>query len=459
MCWSPVYALLMLTSTTITYISGFAIEKVRTLASDESEKKKFEKISVFFSFFLNLSILFFFKYFNFFNDSIRNALAHFNITWSLNNFDILLPVGISFYTFHALGYTLDIYRGEVKHERNFGKYALFVAFFPQLVAGPIGRSTQLLAQFSENHKFDIDRIKSGMMLILWGLFQKIMIADRLSILVNTVYNNPSQHTGFEIVIATVFFSFQLLCDFSAYTDIATGTSKIMGIDLVRNFNKPYFATSIKDFWRRWHMSLSTWFRDYLYFPLGGSKHGINKTYRNIFIVFVVSGLWHGASWTFVIWGALHGIYQILAMASSKYTDMLIKKLQIDPGGASLKIFNTILTFSLVSFTWIFFRANNFHDAIILVTNIFKLSNVHVLFTDDLYKLGLNDFEFRLSVLLILTLCIVNYFQSTESVIRVYIMKLWPPFQWVLCTAVVLFMLVYGIYGNTYNAAQFIYFQF
>ncbi len=457
MCWNPVYALLMLTSTFITYLCGIFIDSIRNSKSGDTSRKNIEKTIVIAGLCINLLILFFFKYFNFFNESFQYVWNSLGMSWKMNNFDLILPVGISFYTFHALGYIIDVFRGDYKPEKNFIKYALFVSFFPLLVAGPIVRASQLLPQFYEAHKFDIQRVWSGLLLILWGIFQKLMIADRLSILVNTVYNDVNHYQGFQFVIATVFFSFQILCDFSAYTDIAKGASQIMGINLIDNFNKPYFATSIKEFWRRWHISLSTWFKDYLYFPLGGSRNGKIQTYRNIMVVFLVSGLWHGANLTFLIWGGLHGFYQVLAMISKKYTNIIIDKLQIIRQGFSLKIFNILTTFILVNLAWIFFRANNFNDALFIYKNLF-VTNFEVLFTENLYKMGLDIFEFRISLLLIVLLIGVNFIQTKIS-IRQFIMNLWLPIQWAICILSILSILVYGIYGNNYDASQFIYFQF
>lgn len=351
---------------------------------------------------------------------------------------------------------MDVYRGKSPVEYNFARYALFVAFFPKLVAGPIERATHLLPQFESSQKFNYENLRSGLMLILWGLFQKIMIADRLAILVNTVFNDVERYRGFQFVVAVVFFSFQILCDFSAYSDIAIGASKILGFDLLKNFERPYFSKSIKEFWRRWHMSLSSWLKDYLYFPLGGSKEGTWKTYRNIMIVFVVSGLWHGANWTFLVWGALHGVYQILSMVLSKANNDFVERVKLKDT-FSLKLMNVMVTFSLVAFAWIFFRANTFSDARYILDHIF-IFNPKVIFTDELYKLGLDANEFRLSVLLISLLLGVQYVQRSTG-IRNEISKWWLPMRWAVYIGAILTILIYGIYGNTYDASQFIYFQF
>lgn len=298
MSWNPKYIFLILTTIIITYFSGIGISKAHKKGSI-IEKKFFATVSIA----LNLMILFFFKYFDFAIDSINRSLQMGDFKLLNPTFDVLLPVGISFYTFQALSYTMDVYRDEnFKVERHFGRYALFVTFFPQLVAGPIERSKNLLSQFYEEHYFDYQRVKNGLLLMIWGLFQKIVIADRAAIVVNTVYNNLTAYTGFEVIVATMFFAVQVYCDFCGYSDIAIGASRVMGFNLMTNFRQPYFSQSIKEFWRRWHISLSTWFRDYVYIPLGGSRCSKIKKYRNLMITFLVSGLWHGANWTYVVWG-------------------------------------------------------------------------------------------------------------------------------------------------------------
>lgn len=298
MCWNPKYAILIATSTIITYLSGRFIHKFNSII-DEKRSIRLKRLVVFLSVSSNLAILFLFKYFNFTVNILTTAFNYLHINIVLPRFDFLLPVGISFYTFQALSYTIDVYRGSVKAEKNIGKYALFVSFFPQLVAGPIEKSKDLLYQFNEIHYFDYNRTKEGLILMIWGFFQKIVVSDRLAILVNEVYNNPSAHKGFEIVVATIFFAFQIYCDFSSYSNIAKGAARVMGYRLSKNFDSPYFSDSIKMFWRRWHITLGAWFKDYLYIPLGGNRKGRIRTYINTMIVFLTSGLWHGASINFV----------------------------------------------------------------------------------------------------------------------------------------------------------------
>lgn len=304
MCWNVKYVSILLFSTIVTYISGLLISKANNI-KDDKKRKRLKKVFVILSFVINLSILFLFKYFDFFVDNINRILSRLNIEVINLSFDVILPVGISFYIFQALSYTVDIYNDDVKAEKNFLKYALFVSFFPQLVAGPIERSKNLLKQINEKHYFNGERIKDGLLLMIWGGFQKIVIADRVAIVVNTVFNNFPQYPGMYIVVACILFAFQIYCDFSGYSIIAMGAAKVMGFELMENFNAPYFSMSVAEFWRRWHISLSSWFRDYLYIPLGGNRKGKVRKYINLMIVFLVSGLWHGAQWSFVVWGMLN----------------------------------------------------------------------------------------------------------------------------------------------------------
>lgn len=299
----------------------------------------------------NLGVLFLFKYFNFFAQSAGALLGA-----PPPLLHVVLPVGISFYTFQSLAYTLDVYRGRVRAERHAGIFATYVAFFPQLVAGPIERAGSLLPQFRQRMTFDAQRAADGFRLILWGLFKKVVIADRLAIYANAVYNDVEGYTGLPLIVATLFFGFQIYCDFSAYSDIAIGTARVMGFSLMQNFRQPYFARSVREFWARWHISLSTWFRDYLYIPLGGNRVSLPRNLLNLFIVFVVSGLWHGAAWTFVIWGALHGLF-VVADAGLRARGLRLA------GPAWLKI---LTTYALVNIAWVFFRANSLSDALYII---------------------------------------------------------------------------------------------
>ena len=458
MCWNPKYALLMFTSTVITWLSGYFIDKFNAI--DNSQKSKlYKNITVAVSFVSNLAILFFFKYFDFAVENLNSILSLFNIKAITPSFDVVLPVGISFYTFQALSYTMDVYRKDVKCEKNLFRYMLFVSFFPQLVAGPIERSKNLIHQLNKNHSFEWEKVKSGLFLMLWGFFQKLVIADRAAIAVNTVYNNLGDFGGTEACLATVLFALQIYCDFSSYTDIARGASRIMGIELMENFKQPYFARSIAQFWRRWHMSLSGWFKDYLYIPLGGNRRGTVRKYINIMIVFFASGLWHGASWNFVIWGLLHGAYQILGGITEPYRNKLLSSVSLKPDCTIRKIIQIMCTFFLVCFGWIFFRANNMSDALSVIQKIFTEFSFK-LFTDgSILNMGLDTANIvallvATVLLFAVSLCHRKGFMPFQSILKTNVV-----IRMTLGLLFVFVILIFGVYGPGYSESQFIYFQF
>ena len=443
MFFIPIYILILFLTIGIDYIAGIYIEK------SFGKKKLFFLII---SLFTNIGVLLFFKYYNFFTTNI-NQLKHF---FNINSFDlpylnIILPVGLSFHTFQAMSYTIEVYREKQKAERNIGIFALYVMFYPQLVAGPIERPQNVLYQFYEKHYFEFERIKSGLKWMVWGLFKKVVIADRLAIMVDNIYNNPTGNSGLVLLIATIFFAIQIYCDFSGYTDIAIGSARILGFKLSDNFKQPYFAKSLSEFWTRWHISLSTWFKDYLYIPLGGNRVKITRVYFNLFIVFLISGIWHGASWTFVIWGALHGLFLILSDAKTKYLKM-----------PSFPVFlNICSTFLLVSITWIFFRANNITDALYFIKQIFfTITNkeFYIISKIDVYGnpytyLGVAKWRFFSSFILIFILFTVDYLIYSKSLNKFlsYNMILRWTLYYILCISIFIF--------GVYNVNQFIYFQF
>ncbi|MDE6270077.1 MAG: MBOAT family protein [Muribaculaceae bacterium] len=346
MNWEPVYALLILFSSVSTWGFGLLIEK--------TAQKKYLAICVV----VNLAILFVYKYLAFAGDAVRGLLQLAGLSMPVPHFELLLPVGISFYTFQAVGYIIDVYRGDVKAERSFLTYALFVSFFPQLVAGPIERARNLLPQFHDRHVFSGDNMIAGLKMMLWGYFMKLCIADSVAPYVDAVFNNIGIHNGTSVWLASFFFTFQIFCDFGGYSLIAIGTAKCLNFDLMQNFRQPYLAPNVKEFWRRWHISLSTWFSDYVYKPLGGSRRGTARHHRNLIITFLVSGLWHGANWTFVLWGAYHGLLQSLLVAKSRI------KTPLHYSNALTKAASIVFTFVLMMFGWVLFRANNIHDALV-----------------------------------------------------------------------------------------------
>lgn len=431
MNWKPVYAILIFASTIITWGCGLLLERTDT----RFKKRLFLTISLL----INFGILFTFKYFDFLNESVFTVLDAMNIRWTVPNLDLLLPVGISFYTFQAVGYTIDVYRGDLKAEKHFGIYALFVSFFPQLVAGPIERAKNLLPQFRVKHSFNLEKLESGLKQMIWGFFMKLVVADRLSLLVNAAYNNTEDHNGTTLLIATIFFAFQIYCDFAGYSNIAIGAARIMGFDLMTNFRQPYFSTNIGEFWHRWHISLSTWFRDYVYIPLGGNRVGVARNYFNIFVTFVVSGIWHGANWTFVIWGGLHGLYN----TSQKFLG--IDKIRFKKF-TTLKATLILVNFILVLLAWVFFRANTTADAFAILGKIFTNPGIP-------FKESVTTYIYGLFALVILMMKEISeeyfpesnrFFESKKPLVAAFASSL-----------VIVIILSIGVF----DGGQFIYFQF
>ena len=457
MCWNAVYALLLFASTLITWLSGLAISSYQSQGGEVSRLKAQGIVAI--SFTLNLMILMIFKYAGFIMDNLNLFFGKVGVTFSLPEFSLLLPVGISFYIFQALSYTVDVYRRDVQVERNFLRYAVFVAFFPQLVAGPIERSSRLLNQFYIKHEFDYERMARGLMVMLWGYFQKMVVADRLAVLVSRVFDYYTACSGLEVLVACVFFAFQIYCDFAGYSCIAIGAAEVMGFELIENFKQPYLGICIADFWRRWHISLTSWFRDYLYIPLGGNRKGRLAKYRNIMIVFLTSGLWHGANWTYVIWGGLNGLFQIMGEWLRPLRQRIKRLLHIDDGAASSRIVSMAVTFLLVDFTWVFFRADTLSDAIGILRQLFAGGYLSTLFDGGLYSLGLSRLDFRLGIFFILVLLAVDVLHERNVRIRDWILRqaLW--FRWTIYLAAIFTILIFGFYGPNYDAAQFIYFQF
>ncbi len=364
MAFVPIYILILGFTIIIDYYAGIYIEK------SEGKRRKLFLIA---SLLANIGVLAAFKYYNFLNENLSIFLNGLNYKNPIPYISILLPIGLSFHTFQAMSYTIEVYRGNQKAERHFGIYALYVMFYPQLVAGPIERPQNLIHQFHERQYFNYFRVVEGLKLILWGIFKKLVIADRLAIYVNAVYNNHSHHNGPTLLLASIFFAIQIYCDFSAYSEIAIGSARVMGFELMTNFKRPYLSSSIAEFWKRWHISLSTWFKDYLYISLGGNRVSIPRWYLNLFLVFIISGLWHGANWTFIIWGALNGFYLVFAIVTLNLRNKLSQLIGFNRIPKINHIFQLLMTFTLTSFAFIFFRANNVSDAYSIISKIAKCS--------------------------------------------------------------------------------------
>lgn len=364
-CWDWRFMFLLMFSTFLDYYTGLKIE--------ESKNQNLRKFWLWLSVGINLGFLGFFKYYNFFAENFAEMLQNFGLQVNPWTLKVILPVGISFYTFHGLSYVLDIYFKRIKAERNFVEYAVFVSFFPLLVAGPIERATHLLPQIKVKREFSYEKAVDGMRQILWGLFKKMVIADNCAVFANQIFANSATASGSELVLGALFFTFQIYGDFSGYSDIALGTARLFGIDLLRNFAFPYFSRDIAEFWRRWHISLSSWFRDYLYIPLGGSKGGNWMRIRNTFAIFLVSGFWHGANWTFIIWGFLNALFIMpsIILKTNRNNLEIVAMNKLIPSFRD--VFNILLTFSLTVFAWIFFRAESVHHAIEYISGIFNAS--------------------------------------------------------------------------------------
>lgn len=449
MSWNMKYSLLLLASTGITYLSGFAIVRY----------PKYKRIAVMLSVVINIAILLIFKYANFSIDIANSIFSWFGSSSQWNYLDLLLPVGISFYIFQALSYTIDVYNGRIAVEKNFFFYALFVSFFPQLVAGPIEKANHLLPQLKQNFDFSYDRARDGLQLIIWGMFKKVVIANRLSIYVDQVFNNVGSFGPVELAMASVMFAFQIYCDFSGYSDIAIGIARIMGYDLMRNFNRPYFARSIGDFWHRWHISLSTWFQQYLYIPLGGNRVSIPRHYFNLFFTFLVSGVWHGANWTFIAWGALHGVLLVMETIFKKIKHPSIKR------GTILDSIKIAWVFLLVVLAWIFFRANTIEDAITVISRIgtgggeFFVTQNWVEFWGGLNFVTFNNTVTHaiinsLTLFSVFLLVFVQWLHKDDTVVE-YLNGKPRWVRWVFNYVVIITFLLAGLFDNT----QFIYFQF
>jgi D-alanyl-lipoteichoic acid acyltransferase DltB (MBOAT superfamily) len=445
MAFVPIYILILGFTITIDYFAGIFIE------NSQGRRRKLFLIC---SLVANIGVLAVFKYFNFFNTNLTVILKDLGIINPIPFLSILLPIGLSFHTFQAMSYTIEVYRSKQKAERHFGIYSLYVMFYPQLVAGPIERPQNLLHQFREKFNFDYERVTSGLRLMAWGLFKKVVIADRLSIVADTVFNNPQQYNSLSLIIGTIFFSFQIFCDFSGYSDMAIGAARIMGFRLMQNFDKPYHSMSIQEFWKRWHISLSTWFKDYLYIPLGGNRVTIPRWYFNLFIVFLVSGFWHGANWTFIVWGALHGFYLVFAIVTEKIRKKINQFFFLD----KIPLLSVISTFILVAFAWIFFRAKDLNSALYIIKQIFigmpdifhKISNHQSI----IEFLGLKYKGMILSIVLIFFLELVHYVQSKKNITELLNNK--PAYiRWSLYYAMVAVIILFGEFGDH----QFIYFQF
>ncbi|RYZ93981.1 MAG: MBOAT family protein, partial [Sphingobacteriaceae bacterium] len=432
MAFIPVYIVILGFTIVVDYIAGIMIEK--------AEGKR-RKLFLIVSLVANIGILAIFKYFNFFNLNLTDALQAFGHNNPVPFIKIALPIGLSFHTFQAMSYTIEVYRGKQTAERHFGIYALYVMFYPQLVAGPIERPQNLLPQFREKHELKMDNLRHGLLQMAFGLFKKVVIADRLAMAVDYGFGNYQHQSGLSLCIAALLYSFQIYCDFSGYSDMAIGAARVMGFKLMTNFNTPYMARSVSEYWKRWHISLSTWFKDYVYIPLGGSRVPVSRLYLNIMIVFLLSGFWHGANWTFIIWGGLNGLIVIAEHA----IDWIKAKMKL-PKVKSIPrtILQIFITFLLVSFVRVFFRAPGIEEARVILSKIFSLSFSNAI------SLGLNSNELWFSLFLIVVLILIDrWWHKLQQVKN----------QKLAFALVFTSLLVVCYFFGVFNYRQFVYFQF
>lgn len=457
MNWNPKYAILIFLSTLITYLSGIFLSKI------PNENRKLRKWILGGSLIGNLSILLFFKYFYFLFDSISFVFDLCGISLKSPGFDIILPVGISFYTFQALGYTIDVYRNDITAEKKFVHYALFVSFFPQLVAGPIERSGHLMGQLhdiTEHRKWNFDQFTRGMLMMLWGYFMKLVIADRAAIFVDQVFSHYYAYYGVTLLLGAILFCLQLYCDFASYSAIAIGAAAMLGIELMPNFAAPFFSKSVGEFWRRWHISLSQWLRDYIYISLGGNRGSKLKKYGNRLFTFCVSGLWHGASWHYVLWGVLQGIFINMEEIVSPWKDKYYRKFGVKTQSIGFRITQVLITNVLVIFSFIFFRADTIRDAVLYIRRIFIHFDPWNLLNGSIYTTTMEYKEFVVLFFAVVCLFLVDlYYQKKRVFFDSLIKNQCLAVQYLAAVCMVIMILVFGIYGEGYDATQFIYFQF
>ena len=446
MAFIPVYILILFLTIAIDYPAGILIEN-----SEGSRRKAWLIMSIF----GNVGVLAVFKYFNFLSAN-ANAIAEvFHWPYEFPILGIILPIGLSFHTFQAMSYTIEVYRGRQPAERNPGIYALYVMFFPQLVAGPIERPQNLLHQFYEEHLFEYERVTSGLRKIAMGLFMKVVIADRLARYVNVVYNNPADFQGLSLVVATIFFAFQIYCDFAGYSLVAVGSAEVMGFRLMKNFDRPYLSRSISEFWSRWHISLSSWFRDYVYIPLGGNRVAKPRWYYNLFITFLLSGLWHGANWTFVIWGGLNGFYLIFSLLTREAREAFNRAIGLESRPSLHAAVSILITFTLTCVAWVFFRAGTFTDALHVLSASIARPTLHQIVPDAVRAEGISKFEVLYGFLLIAGLVTFEVISTRIDVVKQFrLQPVWVrwPVYYATCMAI-------WLLGISTEAKAFIYFQF
>jgi len=448
MAFIPIYILVLALTIAIDYTAGLLIEK-----TEGRRKKIFLVISIL----STCGVLFVFKYFNFFNSNLALIAKFFHWNYPIETLNLILPIGLSFHTFQSLSYVIEVYRGNFKAEHHFGIYSLYVMFYPQLVAGPIERPGNLIPQFYEEHIYDDQRVMDGLKLMVWGFFKKVVIADKVAMIVERVYNDPTQFTGIPLIAGALFFGIQVYCDFSGYSDIAIGAAQVMGFRLRDNFNRPFHSTSMIEFWRRWHMSLMSWFRDYVYIPLGGNRVGKWRWYYNIFFTFTLSGLWHGAGWGYVLWGSLNGCYLIFSDWTKNLRKKGIQGIRLDRFPKFHHGLQIAFTFLLFCFTLIIFRSKSLSDAFYVITHLgagLGSSEGIKMSMRTLYDLGMDRYQLIFALIPIVIMALVERVEPLRNMRQMFSSK--PIlFRWAMYYLIILFLIFFG----EYNDQAFIYFQF
>ena len=439
MAFIPKYIIILVFTIAVDYVAGILISRTTG---------RCRRLCLILSIVANVGVLAFFKYFNFLNDNLRFLATHLSLRYPIPALNIILPIGLSFHTFQSMSYTIEVYRGKQEPERNLARFALYVLFYPQLVAGPIERPQNLLWQLKTEQRFDYERVREGLLLMAWGLFKKVAVADRLAVIVNAVYRQDSAFSGWALLVATYCFAIQIYCDFSGYSDIAIGAAKVMGIRLMVNFKQPYFSGSISEFWTRWHVSLSTWFRDYVYFPLGGRRVSLMRRCFNLMVVFAISGLWHGANWTYVIWGMLNGLYLVSSVLTKSSREAALRVSGVGGFPGVHRVLSVLCTFHLILLSWVFFRAESVGQAVGILKAIvtWRVGRAVPLAADEGTTI--------LGVVLLL-LAIAEAFQARGGVLRVATNS--PAvLRWAFYGAAVSVLVLFGQFTSN---QQFIYFQF
>lgn len=452
-CWFPRHAGILLFCTVVTYVGGLLIEVLH-------KNTLLKKLCMAGCIIISIAVLVYYKYRGFIFNNLSDFFTLTNINISIPKKNYILPVGISFYTFQAMGYLIDVYRGQIKAEKNFLKYALFVSFFPQLVAGPIERSGNLLKQIRVPSRFNADYARDGLLTIAYGLFIKVVIADNIAAIIDPIFEEYVSRNGTVLFMAVVLFAFQIYCDFEGYTKIAIGSAKILGFSLMDNFASPYMAGSVKEFWDRWHISLTSWFRDYLYIPLGGNRKGKLRKYINTLIVFGISGLWHGAGWHYAVWGEMNGILIVIQDVTRKWRDKIYSVCGIDRAKGGWKIFSVIMTFGLVDFTWLFFRANNMGVGLEILHRICTECKFRHFLTESFWGEMFPNIVTRMILFASLFVVLCKDWLRTRGIsLKACIFSQQLAFRWFVYLTIIMVIIFGGAYGYGFEQTQFIYFQF